>query len=188
VLPPGFSLVSPKSPRRPETDPEALALVSSRTRFLAEDPYKSSMFSSSASVASSQGSEAKKGLHAAQDVSSFTSSTTEPYDIDDQIFINAQVPSEAELGYDSNDLFSIIMHDSFFDTNNYRTSFAGFPVPTTLPALNPELHADSKVNLLQSSALRDQTNASNAHAAREEEDDFSDWWNQVGTIYRRSDP
>jgi hypothetical protein len=111
-----------------------------------------------------------------------------PYDIDDQIFINAQVPSEAELGYDSNDLFSIIMHDSFVDTNNYRTSFAGFPVPTTLPALNPELHADSKVNLLQSSATRDQTNASNAHAAREEEDDFSDWWNQVGTIYRRSDP
>ncbi|CAK9206400.1 unnamed protein product [Sphagnum troendelagicum] len=80
------------------------------------------------------------------------------------------------------------MHDSFFDTNNYRTSFAGFPVPTTLPALNPELHADSKVNLLQSSATRDQTNASNAHAAREEEDDFSDWWNRVGTIYRRSDP
>jgi hypothetical protein len=166
VLPPGFSLVSPKSPRRPETDPEALALVSSRTRFLAEDPYKSSMFSSSASVASSQGSEAKKGLHAAQDISSFTSSTTEPYDIDDQIFINAQVPSEAELGYDSNDLFNIIMHDSFFDTNNYRTSFAGFPLPATLPALNPELHADSKVNLLQSSATRD----------------------QVGTIYRRSDP
>ncbi|CAM6017036.1 unnamed protein product [Sphagnum balticum] len=125
VLPAGFSLVSPKSPRRPET-----------------------------------------------------SSTTEPYDIDDQIFINAQVPSEAELGNDSNDLFSIIMHDSFFDTNNRRTSFAGFPVPTTLPALNPELHADSKVNLLQSSATRDQTNASNARAAREE-DDFSDWGNQV---------
>jgi hypothetical protein len=59
VLPAGFSLVSPKSPRRPETDPEALALVSSRTPFLAEDSYKSSVFSSSASVASSQGSEAK---------------------------------------------------------------------------------------------------------------------------------
>jgi hypothetical protein len=137
------------------------------------------MFSSSASVASSQGSEAKNGLRAAQDISSFTSSITEPYDIDDQIFINAQVPSEAELGYDSNDLFSIIMHDSFFDTNNCRTSFAGFPVPTKLPALNPELCADSKVNLLQTLPmfmLLERRMISRIGGIR------------FGTIYRRSDP